>query len=146
MTGYKGYAIYAIPLDSEGDVTDSDKIAWSTKEAAPYVASPTLYKGQLYFTKSRNGVLLSRDASTGDLLIKETRLPGIDSLYASLVAASDRIYLTGRNGTTLVLKHGTKLEILSTNELDDAIDATRVPVGNELFLRGEKYLYCIANK
>ena len=146
MTGYKGYAIYAIPLDSEGDVTDSDTIAWSTKEAAPYVPSPTLYKGQLYFTKSRNGVLLSRDVKSGDLLMKETRLPGIDSLYASLVAASDRIYLTGRNGTTLVLKHGTKLEVLSSNELDDEIDASPVPVGNELFLRGDKHLYCIANK
>jgi outer membrane protein assembly factor BamB len=145
MTGYRGYAIYAIPLDAEGDITDSDRVAWSTKDAAPYVSSPTLYKGQLYFTKSRNGVLLSRDAKTGDVLIDETRLPEIDSMYASLAAAADRIYLTGRNGTTLVLKHGQKFEVLSTNKLDEGIDASPVPVGNELFLRGEKHLYCIAN-
>jgi outer membrane protein assembly factor BamB len=52
MTGYRGNAIYAIPLDAGGDITDSDKVAWQRNDAAPYVASPTLYKGQLYFTKS----------------------------------------------------------------------------------------------
>ncbi|MFC1758024.1 PQQ-binding-like beta-propeller repeat protein [Planctomycetota bacterium] len=146
MTGYRGYAIYAIPLDAKGDITDSDKVTWSATEAAPYVPSPVLYKGQLYFTKSRNGVLLSRDAVSGDLLIKQTRLPGIDSMYASLVAAGDRIFATGRNGTTLVLKHGKEFEVLATNELDDAIDASPAIVGNEIFLRGDKHLYCIAAK
>src|SRR5262249_24177598 len=29
MTGYMGNALYAIPLDSMGDITDTDKIAWS---------------------------------------------------------------------------------------------------------------------
>lgn len=146
MTGHRGYAIYAIDLNARGDVTDSDSVGWSTTEAAPYVSSPTLYKGQLYFGKSRNGVLLSRDAKTGELLIDETRLPGIDSLYASFVAAADRIYITGRNGTTLVLKHGKNFQVLATNKLDDGIDASPVPVGNELFLRGDKHLYCIANQ
>ena len=144
MTGYRGYAIYAIPLNAQGDITDTDKIAWHAKEAAPYVLSPVLYKGQLYFTKSRNAVLLSRDAKTGDMLIDETRLPGIDSFYASPVAAADRIYFTGRNGTTLVLKHGPELDVLATNKLDEGIDASPALVGSELFLRGEKHLYCIA--
>ncbi len=144
MTGHRGAAMRAIPLNARGDITDTDNIAWSTKEAAPYVASPVLYKGQLYFTKSRNGVLLARDANTGDLLIDETRLPGIDSLYASPVAAADRIYFTGRGGTTLVLKHGQEFEVLATNKLDEGIDASPALVHNELFLRGEKHLYCIA--
>jgi hypothetical protein len=30
------------------------------------------------------------------------------------------------------------------NRLDDSISASAAIVGNELFLRGEKYLYCIA--
>jgi len=143
MTGFRGYAIYAIPLNARGDVTDTDKIAWHTKEAAPYVLSPVLYKGQLYFSKSRQGVLLSRNANTGDLLIDETRLPGIESLYASPVAAADRIYFTGRSGTTLVLKHGQEFNVLATNKLDEGIDASPALVDNELFLRGENHLYCI---
>ena len=36
-----------------------------------------------------------------------------------------------------------QLDILATNKLDDAIDASPIAVGKQLFLRGEKYLYCI---
>lgn len=43
MTGYRGYAIYAIPLSPTGDITDTDNIAWHNTEAAPYVLSPVLY-------------------------------------------------------------------------------------------------------
>jgi outer membrane protein assembly factor BamB len=146
MTGWRASAIYAIPLNATGDITDSDKIAWNNTEAAPYVPSPVLYEGQLYFTKSRDGILSSRDAKTGDELIGQTRLPGIRTLYASPVAAADRIYFTGRGGTTLVLKHGPELDVIATNKLDETIDASPALVGNELFMRGEKHLYCIAAK
>ena len=70
-------------------------------------------------------------------------LPGLSNLYASPAAAAGRIYFVGRDGTTTVLKHGTKLDVLSINKLDDPIDASPVIVGNQLFLRGESHLYCI---
>ena len=83
------------------------------------------------------------DAKSGETIIDESRLPGLDSLYASLAAAADRIYVVGRNGTTAVLKHGPELEVLATNRLDEGVDASPAMVGNQLFLRGEKHLYCI---
>ena len=45
----------------------------------------------------------------------------------------------------LVLKPGDRLEVLATNRLNDPIDASPAAVGTQLFLRGEKYLYCVAN-
>ena len=144
MTGFRGYAIYSIPLDSRGDITDSDQITWKADDAAPYVPSPVLYAGQLYYTKANNGVLVSRSAKTGEVLIEETRLPGVSSVYASPVAAAGRIYLTARDGTTLVFKHGNEFELLATNKLTEGIDASPVPIGNELLLRGDKHLYCVA--
>jgi outer membrane protein assembly factor BamB len=143
MTGYRGYAVYAIPLDSMGDVTDSDKIAWSRTDAGPYVSSPVLYQGQLYFTKGRDAVLSSLDAATGEPLIEQVRLPGLNSMYASPVAAADRIYFTSREGATIVLKHGPKLDVLAVNRLDEGIDASPALVGKQIFLRGESHLYCI---
>ncbi|MEZ6064014.1 MAG: PQQ-binding-like beta-propeller repeat protein, partial [Planctomycetaceae bacterium] len=100
MTGYRGNAIYAIPLDATDDVTDTDVVAWKRDDAAPYVASPVLYKGQLYFTKSREGIMSSVDAATGEVLIGQQRLPEISSVYASPVAAADRVYFPGREGAT----------------------------------------------
>ncbi|MCM2374643.1 PQQ-like beta-propeller repeat protein [Rhodopirellula sp. ICT_H3.1] len=146
MTGYRGYAIYSIPLSSKGDITDSDSITWIEEDAAPYVPSPVLYKGQLYFVKANNGVLVSRDAKTGELLIDQTRLPNISTVYASPVAAAGHIYLTGRDGTTVVLRHGKTFEVVSTNKLDDTIDASAAIVGDEIFLRGKEHLYCIRNQ
>ena len=45
-----------------------------------------------------------------------------------------------------MLKQGDKLEVLATNRLDDPVDASPVVVGKQLFLRGEKYLYCIEGR
>ena len=53
---------------------------------------------------------------------------------------------TSREGTTVVLKHGLELEVLSTNILGEPVDTSPVFVGNQLFLRGAKHLYCIAEK
>ncbi len=144
MTGYRGYAIYSIPLSAKGDITDSDVVTWFEEDAAPYVPSPVLYEGQLYFVKANNGVLVSRDAKTGDLIIDETRLPDVSSIYASPVAAANHIYLTGRDGTTLVLDHDRSFKVVATNKLEDEIDASAAIVGDQIFLRGKTHLYCIA--
>jgi outer membrane protein assembly factor BamB len=146
MTGYRGYAVYALPLDSRGDITDTEQIAWSRTDVGPYVSSPVLYGGQLYFTKERNAVLSSLDAKTGEPLIDQVRLQGLNSMYASPVAAAGRIYFTSREGATIVLRHGPKLEVLATNRLDEGIDASPALVGSQMFLRGEKHLYCVEEK
>src|SRR5690606_9062837 len=112
MTGYQGYAVYAIPLDAKGDITGSDKVKWSRRDSGPYVSSPVLYDGRLWFTKSREALVSSLDAKTGEPLISQERIPGIQSLYASPVAANGRIYFTGREGVTVVLKNAPKLEVL----------------------------------
>ena len=77
------------------------------------------------------------------MLLDRERLPGVRSFYASPVAAAGRVYLTDRDGTTLVLKEGDRLEVLATNKLNDPIDASPVAVGKQLFLRSHGSLYCI---
>jgi hypothetical protein len=45
---------------------------------------------------------------------------------------------------TLVIRHADTFEVLATNKLSDDIDASAAIAGKELYLRGTKYLYCIA--
>ncbi|HUE70737.1 MAG TPA: PQQ-binding-like beta-propeller repeat protein [Pirellulaceae bacterium] len=144
MSGHRGSAAFALPLDQSGDLTDSGKIAWKLGRDTPYVPSPVLYEDRLYFTKSNDGILTSALAATGKPIIETQRLPGIRSIYASPVAAAGRIYFTSRDDVTVVIRHGDKLEILATNQLDDPIDASAAIVGKEMFLRGKRFLYCIA--
>lgn len=146
MSGYGGAAAVAVPLDSTGDLTDGGKLVWKYTKGTPYVPSPLLYDGRLYFTQGLTQILTVLDAKTGKPLLIEERLPTLTSFYASPVAAAGRIYLVDQKGTTLVLKAGDSPEILATNRLDDKIDASPAVAGKQLFLRGEKYLYCIEEK
>jgi outer membrane protein assembly factor BamB len=143
VSGYQGAAAFALPLGATGDVTDSDKLLWKCDRGTPYVPSPLLVGDRLYFTQSNNAFLTSLDVTTGKPVLDSVRLPGLRGFYASPVAAGGRIYLVDRAGTTLVLKQGDKLEVLATNRLGDPVDASPAVVGKQLFLRGEKYLYCI---
>jgi outer membrane protein assembly factor BamB len=143
MSGYTGAAALAISLDAAGDVTGTDKVLWRYKKGTPYVPSPLLSGGRLWFTQINDPLLTTLDIKTGKPMLSQARLPGLATIYASPVAAAGRVYIVDREGTTLVLKEGDKLQVLATNRLDDLIDASPVVAGKQLFLRGEKYLYCI---
>ena len=143
MSGYKGSLAVSLPLDASGDITKSDRIAWRWERDTPYVPSPLLYGDRLYFNKLNNAVLTCLDAKTGQPILESVRLPSLLNIYASPVGAADRIYLTARDGTTLVLKRAATLEVLATNKLDDSIDASPAIAGKQLFLRGQRHLYCL---
>ena len=145
-SGFRGNALYAIKLGKEGDLTGTDSVLWSHNRGTPYVPSPLLYQGRLYFFSSNTGILSAFDAKTGKPLIDGARIEGLQGVYASPIGAAGRIYLVGRNGTTVVIKAADTLEILSTNALEDRIDASPAAAGQDLFLRGHEYLYCISQK
>ncbi len=141
-SGYRGAAMFAIPLDAQGDITDSSTPLWSFDRATPYVPSPIVTADRVYFTAQNNGTLTCLDAATGDVIFGPERLPGIDSLYASPIAAANRLYFVSRDGTTLVLQQSDSLDVLAINRLDDPIDASPVALDRQLFLRGASHLYC----
>jgi outer membrane protein assembly factor BamB len=141
MSGYRGASAVALPLDGTGDRTE--EVLWHAGKGTPYVPSPLLVADRLYFTQANNALLTILDLKTGQPLVDRERLPGLDSLYASPITAAGRIYLVDRDGTTLVLRQADKVEVLATNRLDDPVDASPVAVGKQLFLSGERYLYCI---
>jgi outer membrane protein assembly factor BamB len=146
MTGYSGALAIAVPLGSRGDLSGDGKVLWRVKQGTPYVPSPLLLGDRLYFTQSNNALLTVLDIKTGQPRVDRERLTGVTSFYASPVAGGGRVYLVDRDGTTLVLRQGDHLDILATNRLDDPIDASPALAGRQLFLRGEKFLYCIEGK
>ncbi|HOX58819.1 MAG TPA: PQQ-like beta-propeller repeat protein [Candidatus Paceibacterota bacterium] len=146
MSGFQGNALLAIRLGRTGDLTGTDAIAWTRKRSTPYVPSPLLYDGRLYFFAGNNGVLTCLDTKAGDALIDAHKLEDLSGVYASPLGAAGRVYLPGRNGVTVVLKRSDKLEVLAVNRLDEKFDASPVAVGKELFLRGGEHLYCLTEK
>lgn len=119
MTGYKGYAAMAIPLTETGDISDSEKIRWKKERGTPYIPSPLLYEGLLFYNQSNQAILTCLDAKTGEVAFGPKRLGELSNIYASPVGAGGRVYLAGRNGNTLVLQRGPEYKVSSVNELDD---------------------------
>ena len=144
MSGFRGNALLAIRLsEAKGDITGTDAVVWSHDKDTPYVPSPLLYGDTLYFLKHNRGILSSFDATTGEKHYVQ-RLEDVEGMYASPVGAIDRVYLVGRNGISLVIKHGAEYEVLSRNALDESFSASPAIVDDELYLRGQSTLYCIA--
>jgi outer membrane protein assembly factor BamB len=144
MSGFRGNALQAVRIaGAKGDLAGSEAVVWSFDRDTPYVPSPVLYDGRLCFLKSNNGIYTCFEAATGKPLFGPERLPGIDNVYASPIAAAGRVYVTSREGTTVVLKAGAALEVLATNRLDDTFDASIAVAGDTLLLRGHQHLYAI---
>jgi outer membrane protein assembly factor BamB len=144
MSGFQGYSIQAIKLSSRGDVSETDSVAWSIKQSAPYVPSPVLSGDRLYMSKSNDAYLSCVNALTGETLYKDQALAGVRGIYASPIAANGFLYIVGREGTVMVIKDSPQFEVVATNKLNDRIDASPVMLEKELFLRGHDFLYCIA--
>jgi outer membrane protein assembly factor BamB len=125
---------------------DTSAIVWTLDRDTPYVPSPVLVDGILYFLKSNSGILSAVDAKTGTPHYQNQRLDDVPNMFASPVSAQGRIYFPGREGTTLVIKSGPTFEALAKNVLDDGFDASPALVDNEIYLRGYKYLYAIAQQ
>lgn len=146
-SGFRGNNLKAIRLaDAAGDIAGPPAIAWTLDRDTPYVPSPLLYQGILYILKTNNGLLSAFDAKSGTPHYQLQRLEKAPNVFASPVAAAGRVYIAGRDGTTIVLKHGPRFETIAENTLDDGFDASPALVDGDLFLRGYRHLYCISEK
>lgn len=146
MSGFRGNNLKAIRLaDAKGDIAATGAIVWQLDRDTPYVPSPLLYDNILYFLKTNNGLLSAYDAATGKphyTVQRIAKAPG--EVFASPVGADGRVYITSREGVTTVIKHGSTYEVVAENVLDDGFDASPALVDNEIYLRGYKHLYAIA--
>jgi outer membrane protein assembly factor BamB len=143
MAGFRGNMLRAIDLGTaSGQTSGPPGEAWTYDRDTPYVPSPLLYDGNLYFLKSNSGILTCLDAGTGTVHYTQ-RLEGVANVYASPVAADGRVYIVGRDGTTMVLKAGPSYEVLATNSLDEPMDASPALVGDQIYMRGAQHVYRI---
>jgi outer membrane protein assembly factor BamB len=143
-SGHRGSFLGAFNMNGKGDIAKSKNVVWTINKDTPDVASPILSNGRLYFYKGKSGQLSCVDAATGKPFYTAARIPGVNSTYASPVAAGGYIYLTDRNGTITVIADAPELKVIATNSMNEPVDATPAPVGKQLFVRGEQHLFCLS--
>ncbi len=146
MSGSQDPFLMAIELGHTGDLNGTAAIKWDLDRNQPYISTPLLYGNKLYTLDSMKSSLSCYNAETGEPFYEGQRLTGLKQMYSSAIGAAGRVYLTDRNGTTIVIRHSEKYEVLATNTLDDEIDTSFAIVGNELYIKGKHFMYCIAGE
>ena len=137
--GFPDYYVQGIRPDGQGDVTDTH-VAWEQRSAKCYVPSPVVLDGHLLVADDR-GTANCFDAATGQELWKE-RLG--KHFSASLIHANGLAYFIADDGMTKIVKPGPKLEVVAENPLGEDSYASPAVSDGQLFIRGDKHLYCIS--
>jgi outer membrane protein assembly factor BamB len=144
-SSYEKKVLIAINLEgASGDLTDTKHVIWTRTRATPYVPSMLLYDDSLYFLTHYQNVMTRVHGPTGKDQPGTIRLGHLGNIYSSPVAANGKLYFTDLSGTTMVLTHEASPKLVSVNRLDEPISASAAIEGDEIFLRGEKHLFCIS--
>ncbi|MGA2174347.1 MAG: PQQ-binding-like beta-propeller repeat protein [Verrucomicrobiota bacterium] len=144
-SGFRGSALQAIRLGREGDLTGTDALVWSHGKNTPYVPSPLLTDNFLYVISGNDAIVSCFDAASGRVYFEHERLEGVRGVFASPVAARDRVYILSREGACVVLKKGPEPVVLAVNKVgEDHSDASLALVDKDLFLRARRSLYCLS--
>jgi outer membrane protein assembly factor BamB len=123
------------PNGALGDISKSH-VVWRNKKGNPFIPSPLAYRGQLYISADR-GVVTCLDAATGTQLWKE-RMG--EQYHASPVAGD------GKEGVVRVIEAGPRFSLLEENDIGEMLVASPAISNGQIFLRGEKHLFCIGGK
>ncbi|HIQ20110.1 MAG TPA: serine/threonine protein kinase [Planctomycetes bacterium] len=144
ITGGRSPLTIAVRAGGRGDVTATHML-WRLRKT-PKVATPLYYEGLLYWIDQR-GVATCADAQTGKLVYAERlSLQGRgDKVYASLVYADGKLYGVSRQDGAIVMALGPQFKVLARNHLGDpsVFNATPAVCDGRLFVRSDRYLYCI---
>ena len=156
ITGRSGGSI-AVKAGGSGDVSATN-VVWSGRDRNRY-CTPVVYEGRLYYMSS--GIVTCLNATTGEEIFK-SRLGGGEveeessfgfgggrgrgADYSSPVLADGKIYYVAASGLTYVMKASDTYEPLAVNRVtedDETFNATPAISNGDIFLRSDKYLYCV---
>jgi len=140
--GFPEHWLMAIDPTGAGDVTKT-KVLWSKKGDGGYVPSPVAHDGKA-FVVADDGIFSCWDLKMGGAPFFHERLGGHQS--GSPVVASGRIYFTDDTGLTYVVEAGEKLKVLSKNPIGEKCFSSPAFSDGDIFIRGEKSLFCIGGK
>lgn len=149
LIGSPGGQSMAVKAGGKGDVS-ATHVVWQQQKGSN-VGSPVYKDGHLYFINDSRGVATCLNAKTGEVVYEQplaTRQKR-DRWYSTPLLAGDRLYCVGRETGTYVLAAKPQFELLATNafDKDDSISNASPAVSDgRLFLRSNKFVYCVGAK
>lgn len=138
--GFPDHHVLAIDPTGKGNISDTKFIKWRHQgRFASYVPSP-IAAGPYFLVVADNGIGSCFDAKTGEHYWKK-RMGRRFS--ASLVSAGELVYFLNDDGICTVLKPGKSYQVVAINKLGEQTYASPAISQGQIFIRGEKHLFCI---
>ena len=144
--GFPEEHVMGIRPDGSGNVTKSH-VAWhhKTKDAA-YVPSP-IAAGDYFICPDDFGTVTCYVAKTGEMAWREKIARHFS---ASTLLIDGLVHITADEGlersdkgVTFVIKPGPKLDVVAKNVLPEPVYASSAVSQGQIFIRGEKTLWCV---
>jgi outer membrane protein assembly factor BamB len=133
-----GSTLMAVRPDGSGDVSKT-KVAWSTYENVPDIASP-VGSDELVFTVSNIGLVTCFQASDGKKIWEKN----LDfEVQASPGIVGGRLFILDENGVVVTLEAGREFHEIARSRLPDKFLASPAIANGRTFLRGETNLFCL---
>jgi outer membrane protein assembly factor BamB len=142
LDGGRGGMGVAFDLSGGGDVTRTHR-KWQLKTVPEGFSSPVIV-GEYLLRLTNPEMLRCWKMADGQEIFKE-RLKGVSTASSPFTTPERRIYLAS-GGTSYVVKVGPKLELLAVNDLEESSQASPAVADGCIFLKGDRHLFCIANK
>jgi outer membrane protein assembly factor BamB len=93
------------------------------------------------------GMISAFDAATGEKYYHQQRLPNPYTFKSSPLAVNGKLYMAAEEGDVVVLKLGKTYEVLAVNKMgDEFFISSPIVADNQLYLRSDDELFCIAQK
>ena len=131
----------AVDPTGNGDVTKTH-VKWKVKDLNESLSSAVVSGDFLYRLLGER--LRCFRLKTGEEVYEE-KLSGADS-WASPVVTADGLLYFATAGKTHIVRAGEKFELLATNDLGDANHASAAVSEGRIYLKGEKFLWCVGTK
>jgi len=118
------------------------EILWQRDENLPDAASPVA-RGRYLILPTAFGVVTCLEARTGKVLWEKEFDRGFCS---SPVAAGERVYMSDLSGSTQVFQLDDEFKYLGASEIGEGVYATPAFVGDRIYIRGLRHLFCIGGR
>jgi len=140
--GFPEHHILAIRPDGRGNVTGTH-VVWRTEKGCSYVPSPIVAgNGRFFLVVSDEGIASCFEAATGQRHWMERIGPHYST---SAVSADGLVHFLSDEGVTTVIRPETKFEVVARNTLGESCRASPAISEGQIFLRGQKHLFCIGS-
>jgi outer membrane protein assembly factor BamB len=120
----------------------ADPLVWENDEYLPEIASPVVADG-LIFIATSYGVLACFDAASGEKYWEEEAPQGFS---ASPMVADGKLYAMDSGGMMHIFSLSKEKKKLGAPALGEQAYASPAFSEGTIYLRGDKYLYCIGNE